>query len=308
MAKRDFLTVTDLSTAELWDILNLAAELKQEYHRGWLRRPFAGKVLGLVFHKPSLRTRVSFESGMNRMGGTAIHISNQEIGMGTRESVSDIAEVLSRFVDGIMIRTFSHAWVEELAAHASVPVLNGLTDSFHPCQIVADLATVRESFPELDGRRIVFVGDGNNVARSWMNAARRLPIEVVLACPEGFAPEPAFLEAVRADAGDRVRIEHDPARAAAGAHVIYTDVWASMGQEQEKEARAAIFEPYRVTSALMERAAADAIFLHCLPAHRGEEVAAEVIDGPRSRVFDQAENRMHAQNALLVRLLGEGWR
>ncbi len=308
MSKRDFLTVTDLTTAELEDTLELAATLKREHREGRQRTPMRGKVLGLVFHKPSLRTRVSFESGFARLGGYAIYISSQEIGMGTRESVGDIARVLSRYVDGIMIRTFSHAWVEELATEATVPIVNGLTDSFHPCQILADLQTVRESFPALEGRRVVFVGDGNNVARSWMNAARRLPFQLVLACPEGYEPDAEFLAEVRNDTGDRVRIVHDPARAVDGAHVIYTDVWASMGQEQEKEARARIFEPFQVNAKLLAGAAGDAIVLHCLPAHRGDEITDEVLDGPRSRVFDQAENRMHAQNALLVRLLAEPWR
>jgi ornithine carbamoyltransferase len=307
MPKRDFLTVTDLSTKELTDLLALAAVLKREHAAGALRRPLAGKVLGLVFHKPSLRTRVSFESGMTRLGGTAIYISNQEIGMGTREALSDVGAVLSRYLDGIMIRTFAHAWVEELAAHASVPVINGLTDSFHPCQILADLMTMAENFPSLDGRTVVFVGDGNNVARSWINAARRLPIRVVVCCPEGYEPDTGFLAEAAAEAGDRVRVEHDPARAVHGADVVYTDVWASMGQEEEAEARAAVFRPYQVTRDLVDGAGADVIVLHCLPAHRGEEITAEVMADSRSRIFDQAENRMHAQNALLAGLLGGGW-
>jgi ornithine carbamoyltransferase len=308
MTKRDFLTVTDLTSAELTDVLALAAAMKREHRQRRLRTPMQGKVLGLVFHKPSLRTRVSFESGFARLGGYALYISNQEIGMGSRESVADVARVLSRYVDGVMIRTFSHAWVEELAAEASVPVVNGLTDAYHPCQILADLLTLKENFPSLEERRVVFVGDGNNVARSWMNAARRLPFRFVLACPEGYGPDAEFMAAVKAEAGDRVEIVHDPARAVEGAHVVYADVWASMGQEQEKEARAKVFEPYQVNAKLLAGVADDAIVLHCLPAHRGEEITDEVIDGPRSRVFDQAENRMHAQNALLVRLMAEPWR
>jgi ornithine carbamoyltransferase len=308
MPKRDFLTVLDLNRAELEDVLDLAARLKREHHDGKLRPLLAGKVLALIFHKPSLRTRVSFESGMARLGGRSIYISNQEIGMGTREAVSDIAAVLSRYVDAIMIRTFAHSWAEELARYASVPVVNGLTDSSHPCQILADLQTVRESFPDLTGRRVVFIGDGNNVCRSWMNAARRLPIEVTLACPEGYEPDAAFLAAARKDAGDRIRIIHDPATAAAGADVLYTDVWASMGQEAEAEARKQVFRPFQLNGALLARAKPDAIVLHCLPAHRDEEITDEVMRHPRSRIFDQAENRMHAQNALLVRLLAEPWR
>jgi ornithine carbamoyltransferase len=307
MPKRDFLTVTDLSSEELTDLLRLAATLKKAHHGGTLRDPLAGRVLGLIFHKPSLRTRVSFESGMTRLGGKAIYISNQEIGMGTREALSDVGTVLSRYLDGIMIRTFAHAWVEELAAHATVPVINGLTDSYHPCQILADLQTMAETFDSLEGRTVVFVGDGNNVACSWINAARRLPIRVVVCGPEGYEPDAAFLAEAAKDAGDRVRIEHDPAKAVKGADVIYTDVWASMGQEEEALVRTKVFQPYQVTRDLVDRAGKEAIVLHCLPAHRGEEITADVMADPRSRIFDQAENRMHAQNALLVRLLAEGW-
>jgi ornithine carbamoyltransferase len=307
MTKRDFLTITDLSSEELLDLLSLAGSLKAGLRAGTPTRPVAGKILGLIFHKPSLRTRVSFEAGMVRLGGHALHLSDREIGMGTREAVADIARVLSGYLDGIMIRTFSHAWVEELASYASVPVINGLTDSYHPCQILADLLTMQEEFSSLEGRRIVFVGDGNNVAKSWMNATRRLPIRFTLCCPPGYEPEASFLEEAKAEAGDRITVEHDPARAAVGADVLYTDVWTSMGQEAEVSERRAAFQPYQVDDVLVARASADAIVLHCLPAHRGEEITAEVMEGERSRVFPQAENRMHAQNALLVRLLGEGW-
>jgi len=308
MAKRDFLSVLDLSRDELMDVLDLAARLKKEHHAGTLKPMLANKVLALIFHKPSLRTRVSFESGMARLGGRSIYISNQEIGMGTREAVSDIAEVLSRYVDAIMIRTFAHSWAEDLARHASVPVINGLTDSSHPCQILADLQTVRESFPDLTGRRIVFIGDGNNVCRSWMNAARRLPIEVTLACPEGYELDASFLAAAKKDAGNRIRVEHDPKVAATGADVLYTDVWASMGQEGEAEARKTVFRPFQINKALLDLAKPEAIVLHCLPAHRDEEITDEIMRHPRARIFDEAENRMHAQNALLVRLLAEPWR
>ena len=308
MPKRDFLSVLDLDRDELMDVLDLAARLKREHQAKTLKPLLANKVLALIFHKPSLRTRVSFEAGMARLGGRSIYISNQEIGMGTREAVSDIAAVLSRYVDAIMIRTFAHSWAEELARHASVPVVNGLTDSSHPCQILADLQTVRESFPDLTGRRIVFIGDGNNVCRSWMNAARRLPIEVTLACPEGYEPDAVFMNAARKDAATRIRIEHDPEAAALGADVLYTDVWASMGQEEEAEARKKVFRPFQINLAMLEKAKPDAIVLHCLPAHRDEEITDEIMRHPRSRIFDQAENRMHAQNALLVRLLAEPWR
>jgi ornithine carbamoyltransferase len=307
MCKRDFLTITDLSSAELEDLLELGLTIKREHQGGRLRKPLTDKVLGLVFHKPSLRTRVSFESGMSRLGGSAMYLSNQEIGMGTREAVSDIAEVLSRYVDGIMIRTFSHAWVEEMAAHSGVPVINGLTDSYHPCQILADLLTMAENFSSLEGRKVVFVGDGNNVARSWINAARRLPIRVTVSGPEGYEPDAGFMDEAGKETDDRVQIEHDLAKAVEGADVIYTDVWASMGQEDEAAARKAMFAPYQVNSALLNRAGKGVIVLHCLPAHRDEEITHDVIADPRSRIFDQAENRMHAQNALLIRLLAEGW-
>lgn len=304
MKKRDFLTVLDLDRRELESLLDEAASLKQAVRAGSHGAPLAGKILALIFHKPSLRTRVSFEAGMSRLGGSALYITDKEIGMGSREAISDVARVLSRYVDGIMIRTFAHSWVEDLARHATVPVINGLTDDYHPCQILADLQTVRESFPSLDGIHVSFIGDGNNVARSWMNAARRLPIRVTLCCPEGYNVPAEFLAAVRADAGDRVNVVHDPVDGVNGAHVLYTDVWASMGQEAEAEARKAVFRPFQVNGNLLAAADPSAIVLHCLPAHRGEEITDEVLDGPRSRVFDQAENRMHAQNALLVRLLG----
>jgi ornithine carbamoyltransferase len=306
MPKRDFLTVTDLSRGEIEDLLDLAAELKRDLAAGNPGAPMGGKILALIFHKPSLRTRVSFEAGMNRLGGSALYLTDAEIGMGSREAISDVGRVLSRYVDGIMIRTFDHAWLEELARHATVPVINGLTDHAHPCQILADLLTLREN-GGVEGRRVVFVGDGNNVARSWMNAARRLDFRFTLCCPEGYEPEPGFLNEVKAETGGRVRVEHDLAMAAEDADVLYTDVWASMGQEDEALARTRVFQPYQVNADVVGRAAPGCIVLHCLPAHRGEEITHDVLEGPRSRVFDQAENRMHAQNALLVRLLGGGW-
>ena len=307
MSKRDFLTVTDLTSAELRDLLDLGRTLKQEHHQGTLRQVMDGKVLAVIFHKPSLRTRVSFESGMAYLGGSSLYLSNQEIGMGTREAMSDIGEVLSRYVSAIMIRTFDHAWVEELASHARVPVINGLTDSYHPCQILADLLTMTEAFPDLEGRKVVFVGDGNNVARSWINAARRLPITITVTGPEGFEPPADFMKVVKEEIGDRVCVEPDPRKAVEGADVIYTDVWASMGQEDESAARKKVFEPYQVNTELVDRAKDEVVVLHCLPAHRGEEITDDIMRDPRSRIFDQAENRMHAQNALLVRLMAEDW-
>jgi ornithine carbamoyltransferase len=305
MPKRDFLTLLDMSGPELRDLLDLAARLKAEHRAGRLRRDMEGRILAMIFHKPSLRTRVSFESGMTRLGGSALYISNQEIGLGSRETVADIGRVLSRYVDLLMIRTFAHARAEELAAHATVPVINGLTDSFHPCQILADLLTVAEHLGTIEGKTVAYLGDGNNVARSWLNAARRLPVHLVFCGPSGYEPDAAFLEQARAEAGDRVRVVHRPEEAVEGAHVLYTDVWASMGQESEAEARRQVFRPYQINAALLSRADPGAIVLHCLPAHRGEEITDEVIEGRQSRVFDEAENRMHAQNALMLRLLGK---
>jgi ornithine carbamoyltransferase len=239
---------------------------------------------------------------MTQLGGHALFLADRDSQMGRGESVHDTAKVLSGYVDGIMIRTFAHAEVEELARNATVPVINGLTDLLHPCQIMADLQAVQEEFgPELEGRTVAWIGDGNNMANSWINAAWRLGFNLRLACPEGFDPDAAIL--ARARAGGNVVLTRDPAEAVQGAHVVTTDVWASMGQEEEAQARAQAFAGFTVDGALMEHAASDSIFLHCLPAHRGEEVAAEVIDGPRSRVFPEAENRLHAQKAILVELM-----
>lgn len=306
MAKRDFLTVTDFSSQEIQDSLILAQDLKAEHKKGALRQVLKGKVLALIFHKPSLRTRVSFESGMYRLGGSVLYMTDKEIGMGSREAISDVGNVISRYVDGVMIRTFAHKWVEDLAANSQIPIINGLTDDYHPCQIMADLLTVQENFNTVENKHVVFIGDGNNVAKSWMNAARRLPFQLTLTCPEGYEPDAGFMAEVKKDAGDRVRIINDPMEAAKGADVLYTDVWASMGQESETAARKKIFQPYQLNSTLLGQANKDCLVLHCLPAHRGEEITDDVIDGPNSRVFDQAENRMHAQNALLVSLMGSG--
>lgn len=297
--KRDFLAIPDFEKDELLGILARARRLKSGEERG---APLAGKSLAMIFRKSSTRTRVSFEVGMTQLGGHALFLADRDSQMGRGETVHDTAKVLSGYVDGIMIRTFAHAEVEELARHATIPVINGLTDLLHPCQIMADLQAVQEEFgPELEGRTIAWIGDGNNMANSWINAAWRLGFRLQLACPEGYDPDATILE--RAQAGGNVVLTRDPAEAAEGAHVVTTDVWASMGQEEEAQARMKAFAGYTVDNALMERAASDAIFLHCLPAHRGEEVAAEVIDGPRSRVFPEAENRLHAQKAIMVELM-----
>ena len=266
-------------------------------------RPLAGRTLAMVFAKSSTRTRVSFEVGIHQLGGHALFLSSGDIQLGRGEPIADTARVLSRYVDGVMIRTFAHTDVEDFAEHGSIPVINGLTDRLHPCQVMADLMTVQEAFgEELAPRRVAWVGDGNNMANSWLNAASRLGFALRLACPEGYDPDAAILEAA-GKAAD-VAVVRDPAEAVEGADVVTTDVWASMGQEDEAEERARAFRGFRVDEALMERALPGAIFLHCLPAHRGEEVTAGVIDGPASRVWDEAENRLHAQKAVLIWLMG----
>ena len=298
--KRDFLEIPDFSTDELYDTLDLARRLKSGDYKG---QPLAGKTLAMIFEKSSTRTRVSFEVGTFQLGGHALFLSSRDIQLGRGEPIKDMARVLSRYVDGIMIRTFDHADVQELAHFASIPVINGLTDLLHPCQILADVMTIQENFgADLSGRKVAWVGDGNNMANSWLNAAYRFGFELRIACPEGYEPDKEIFERARTAA--TVMLTHDPREAIEGAEVVNTDVWASMGQEAEAEERARAFQGYHIDETLMGHAADDAIFLHCLPAHRGEEVADEVIEGPQSRVFDEAENRLHVQKALMVRLMG----
>ena len=298
--KKDFLSVRDLTREELLALLARARRLSRGEERG---TPLAGRTLAMIFRKSSTRTRVSFEVGTFQLGGHALFLSDQTSQMGRGESVPDTARVLSGMVDGIMIRTFGHDEVVEMAAHASVPVINGLTDLLHPCQLLADLQTMEEEFgPDPAGSVVAWIGDGNNMANSWLNAAAVLGFELRLACPEGYDPDPEILAYARERTP--VLLTRDPGEAADGAQVVTTDVWASMGQEDEAAARRAAFEGFCVDEALMGRARADAIFLHCLPAHRGEEVTAAVIDGPRSRIFREAENRLHAQKALLIELMG----
>jgi ornithine carbamoyltransferase len=297
--KRDFLAITDYSRDELTGLLERARLLKMGVDSSRL----TGKTLAMIFQKSSTRTRVSFEVGMTQLGGHALFLSERDSQIGRGEPVPDTAKVLSRYVDGIMIRTFSHAEVEELAEHASVPVINGLTDLLHPCQIIADLQTIAEEFGnEYESRTVAWIGDGNNMANSWLNAAYRLGFSLRLACPERYDPDPEILARARSQAN--VVLTRDPSEAAQGADVVTTDVWASMGQEEEAAERTVAFEGFLVDEALMGQAAPSAIFLHCLPAHRGEEVTAGVIDGHQSRVFDEAENRLHAQKAILLGLMG----
>jgi ornithine carbamoyltransferase len=296
---RHFLAIPDFTRPELLSLFDLAARMK----RGdYAEKPLAGKTLGMIFAKSSTRTRVSFEVGAFQLGGHALFLSSRDIQLGRGEPIRDTARVLSRYLDGIMIRTYDHADVEELARFASIPVINGLTDLLHPCQVLADLLTIRENLGGWEGKVVAWIGDGNNMANSWLNAAGTLGFELRLACPEGYAPNPAILERNRKLT--RVTLTADPREAARGAHVVNTDVWASMGQEEEQEQRARAFRDYIVDEALMDGADPDAIFLHCLPAHRGEEVSEGVIEGPRSRVWNQAENRLHVQKALMATLMG----
>jgi len=296
---RDFLAIPDFSRAELDALLDLAERMRRGTYTA---KPLAGQSLAMIFMKASTRTRVSFEVGAWQLGGHALFLSPRDVQLGRGEPIADTARVLSRYVDGIMIRTFAHAEVEELARFATVPVINGLTDLLHPCQVLADLLTIRQHLGTYEGRKVAWIGDGNNMANSWINAAYRLGFELALACPDGYDPDPALL--ARARGTTTVTLTRDPAEAVAGAHVVNTDVWASMGQEEEQALRERAFAGYQVDAALMERAARDAIFLHCLPAHRGEEVAAAVIDGPQSVVWDEAENRLHVQKAIMAVLMG----
>ena len=296
---RDFLSIPDFSTEELHRLFDLAHSMSQGRYR---KTPLAGKSLAMIFMKSSTRTRVSFEVGTWQLGGHALFLSPRDVQLGRGEPIADTARVLSRYVDGIMIRTFAHAEIEELAKYADVPVINGLTDWLHPCQVLADLLTVRQHLGGWKGKRIAWIGDGNNMANSWINAAYRLGFELVLACPEGYDPDASLVERARTNAN--VRVVRDPKEAAEGAHVINTDVWASMGQEDEQLTRAKAFQGFMVDEALMKRASKEAIFLHCLPAHRGEEVDAAVIEGKQSRVWDEAENRLHVQKAIMAVLMG----
>ncbi len=303
---RDFLTIHGWSRDELTRALDLADEQKAQLKAGQLVQPLRGKTLGMIFAKASTRTRLSFEVGMFQLGGHALFLSGNDLQLRRGESIPDTARVFSRYVDGIMIRTFAQADVEELAAWASIPVINGLTDLHHPCQILADLMTIREKKGTLSGLKLAFVGDGNNMAHSLMEGGAKFGMHVVIACPEGYDPDPAIVARARQDAlasGARIEVVNDAREAAAGADVVYTDVWASMGQEAEAAARKAVFAPFQVNSPLMDLAHGDAIFMHCLPAHRGEDVTDAVIDGPQSVVFDEAENRLHAQKALLTLLI-----
>ena len=305
--KRDFISIQEFSPAELQDLLNLAVTLKNEHFKGGNPPLFKGKVLGMIFQKPSLRTRVSFDMAMRHMSGDALYLSPNEIGLGQRESIADVARVLSGYVDILMARVFAHSHVTELAKWASIPVINGLSDYDHPCQGMADALTILETFGPLRGLKIVFIGDGNNVAVSLMHIATKLGANFVHSGPEGYDLKSSALELGRqfaADSGSSVQIIRDPHEAVQGAHVIYTDTWTSMGQEAETKERELVFPPYQVNSELVAEADPQAIVMHCLPAHRNQEITDKVADGPHSVLFPQAHNRLHAQKAILARLLG----
>jgi ornithine carbamoyltransferase len=304
--KKDFLAVSDYSPAELQDLLDLAVRLKAEHFNGGNAPLFKGKVLAMVFQKPSLRTRMSFDMAMRHMGGDAMYISPEEIGLGKRESVADVARVLSGYVDILMARVFAHKDVLELAKWCSIPVINGLSDYNHPCQAMADALTIQEKFGSLKGLNITFVGDGNNVAVSLMHIAAKLGANFTIANPEGYdIVEKAVDDAKKfaAISGSKLNFLRDPHEAVKHAHVIYTDTWTSMGQEAETEKRKAVFPPYQVNAKLVSEADKDVIVMHCLPAHRNQELTDEVADGPHSVIFPQAHNRLHAEKAVLYKLL-----
>ena len=302
--KRDFLTILDLRSEEVDALLRRASTLKEDFKEGNLKPTLEGKTLGLIFDKPSTRTRVSFEVAMYQLGGRAIFMSSQQTQLSRDEPLRDTALVLSRYIDGLVVRTYEDADLQELARHAQIPVINGLTDLYHPCQVMGDILTIREKKGDLKKLQIAWVGDGNNVAHSWINAAARLPFRLTLACPPGFEPKKEILETAKRLAGERILCGNDPLEAVRNADVVNTDVWTSMGQDEERRMRLAAFKDYQINGDLLRKAKPDAIVLHCLPAHRGEEITDEVMNGPNSAIFDQAENRMHLQRALLDWLLG----
>ena len=305
--KKDLLSISDLSSTEIEALFALAAELKEQQRKGIAHPLLANKSLAMIFEKPSLRTRVTFEVGMAQLAGRALYLVPADIQLGEREAVKDVAKNLERWVDGIMARTFSHRTVEELARRAAVPVINGLSDLTHPCQVLADLFTLREKRGKLHGLKVAYIGDGNNVCHSWLHGAGKTGIECAVACPKGYEPDRDILASARKEAetnAGRITLTNDPGQAAEDADVLYTDVWTSMGQEAESRKRKRDFHGFQVDAALVRLAKPDVLVMHCLPAHRGEEITDDVLDGPHSIVYDQAENRLHLQKAILVTLLG----
>jgi ornithine carbamoyltransferase len=301
--KKDLLTLRDLSPDDCEALFERSLEMKERHASGVSDRTFQGKTLGLIFDKPSTRTRVSFEAAMVQLGGTCLFLNAQDTQLIRNEPIEDTGRVLSRYVNGLVVRTYSQELLEELAAAASIPVINGLTDLYHPCQILSDLMTILEKKGKLEGLKIIYVGDGNNVAHSWLNAAAILPLNLVVSCPEAYQPDEAILAAAVKDTKGKIVILPDPQEAVRDGDVIYTDVWASMGHESEHGQRKKIFRPYQVSQGLLAMAKQDVMVMHCLPAHRGEEIAADVLEGAHSVVWDQAENKLHMHKAVLERLM-----
>lgn len=306
--KKDLLSFQEYGEKDFRDIFRLTAKIKKLQKTGRVYTPLAGKTLGMIFDKSSTRTRLSFEVGIYQLGGLAVCLNSRDLQIGRGETVADTARIISRYLDALMIRTYAQSMLEEFARHATIPIINGLTDLLHPCQILGDLFTIIEKKGQYKGRKIVYVGDGNNVANSWVEAAGKLPFHLTVACPKGYEPDKTILSIAKKEAPEGIEICHEPLAAVVDADVIYTDVWASMGQESEQALRAKTFKNYQVDNRLLERAKTDVIIMHCLPAHRGEEIAADVIDGPHSVVLDQAENRLHVQKSVMEILMRGGSR
>lgn len=303
---KDLLTINALTTEEIEDILTLSAELKAKQKNRQMDCPLIGRTLGMFFEKPSTRTRVSFEVGIYQLGGQAIVLPVSDLQIGRGETIADTARVLSRYIDAIVIRTFEHKIVEEWAEHASIPVINGLTDLHHPCQALADVFTIKEKKGSLNGLKLTYIGDGNNVAHSLIEICVKTGVDISLACPKGYEPDKKIVKSAIEDAkkhGSKIEISSDPQKAAKDADVLYTDVWASMGQEKEHKKRLKIFKDYQLNKKLLKAAKPDALVMHCLPAHRGEEITEDVLEGTNSVIFDQAENRLHTQKAVMLRLM-----
>ncbi len=300
--KKDFLDIADFSASEIHEIFELAGELKAKQKRGEAHRHLAGKTLAMIFQKPSTRTRVSFEVGMFQLGGHALYLGPNDIQIGKRETTADVARTISRYVDVIMARLFGHNDIVELADAATVPVINGLTDLLHPCQIMADMLTIKEKRGSFENLKVTYVGDGNNVAHSWINIAGKIPMNLSLAVPEGYEPDAEILTRAQSAGLGKIEVVHDSFAAAKEADVLYTDVWASMGQEDEAQLRKRAFSNFQINAELLQAAHKDCLVMHCLPAHRGEEITHDVIEGPQSIVFDEAENRLHVQKAIMAKL------
>ncbi len=301
--KKDLLNVYELTLADFDMIFNNSVRLKKALREGKPHASLKGKTLGMIFDKSSTRTRISFEVGIYQLGGIALYLNSRDTQIGRGETIADSARMMSRYLNGIMIRTYAQATVEELAAAATIPVINGLTDLQHPCQILGDLFTIKEKKGTYEGLKIAYIGDGNNIANTWIDAAARLPFELALACPEGYDPAARILARGMKEAKEGITLYRDPLEAAQKADILYTDVWASMGQEAEQEERKKVFKYYQINKKVLKEARKDVLVMHCLPAHRGEEIAADVIDGPHSVVIDEAENRLHVQKAIMEILL-----